>query len=243
MNHRERLYRHYLTTQVRADVASLRAGLARRGPFLKRVIERWVPPDRTQRILDIGCGYGAILHFLREAGYTNLIGIDASAEQVAAAHELGLDVVQQGSLLGFLRQTRDASCDVVIAFDVLEHFTKPELLELTDEIQRVLRGGGRLIVHVPNAEGIFPGRILFGDLTHEMAFTRQSLQQLFSVCGFARVTVAEDAPVPHGLLSSVRLALWTVLRSLFRLIHAAETGDTGRDLILTECLLAVAERD
>jgi SAM-dependent methyltransferase len=243
MNLRERLYAHYLSTQVRADTAALREALATRRPYLERLVARWIPPDRDQRILEIGCGWGAFLAVLREAGYRDLGGVDASPEQVAAAHALGLDFVREGALLDRLRATPDGSCDVVIAFDVLEHFTRAEALDLGDEIHRVLRAGGRLLLHVPNAEGIFPGRVLYGDLTHETAYTRQSLQQLLSVCGFARISFAEDVPVVHGAKSALRFVLWKLFRTFFRLIHAAETGELGRDLVLSQNLVAVAERD
>jgi len=46
--------------------------------------------------------------------------------------------------------------------------------------------------------------------------------------------------VPHGLKSAVRWALWRCIRGLLRLYLAAETGDTGRDAIFSENLLAVA---
>jgi len=54
--------------------------------------------DRSARILDLGCGHGAFIYFLREAGYTDVVGVDKSPEQVAEAKRLGIDGVHEADL-------------------------------------------------------------------------------------------------------------------------------------------------
>ncbi|MCX7704381.1 MAG: class I SAM-dependent methyltransferase [Planctomycetota bacterium] len=49
-----------------------------------------LPKDKNAKILELGCGYGAFLLFLKQQGYTNLIGVDISPQQVETAHKLGL---------------------------------------------------------------------------------------------------------------------------------------------------------
>jgi predicted SAM-dependent methyltransferase len=71
-----------------------------------------------------------------------------------------------------------ASVDAIIAFDVQEHFTRDEAIQLLDEVFRVLNADGRFIAHSPNAETPLFGRTRYGDLTHEMAYTRTPLTQL-----------------------------------------------------------------
>ncbi len=44
-------------------------------------------PNRRARILDIGCGTGLTARGLAEAGYTNLHGLDLSAEMIALARQ------------------------------------------------------------------------------------------------------------------------------------------------------------
>ena len=51
------------------------------------------------------------------------------------------------------------SQDMVITFDVIEYFTKNELIPFTDEVYRVLRKGGKWIIHTPNGESMFAGRM------------------------------------------------------------------------------------
>ena len=96
------------------------------------------------------------------------------------------------------------------------------------------------IIHVPNGESPFGGRSRFGDFTHEQAFTRGSLTQLLLASGFATVACYEDAPAAHGAKSRLRALLWRLIRLALRLYLAVETGDTGRNAIFSQNLLAVA---
>ena len=196
--------------------------------------------DRSARILDLGCGHGAFIYFLREAGYTNVVGVDKSPEQVAEAKRLGIAGVQEADLWEILQQSPDASYDVVITFDVIEHFSKDELLPLVDGVQRILRSGGRWVIHTPNGESPFAGRMRYWDLTHEMAFTRMSISQLLQSSGFVKVVCREDKPIPHGLKSAVRWILWKMIRSGLRFYIAAETGAAESECIFSQNFLVVA---
>jgi SAM-dependent methyltransferase len=135
----------------------------------------------------------------------------------------------------------DGSYEVAIAFDILEHFTKPELLKLVDELHRVLTPGGRLILHAPNGEGIFSGATLNGDLTHELAFTTTSLHQLAGACSFRVTAVNEDVPIVHGPRSLARHLIWRAGSLFFRLLAVAETGTGFRDRPLSQNLLAILD--
>ena len=236
---RDRLYGRYRSYQQAAASEDERR---HRAPYLRRVIKQHFPSNRNARILDIGCGDGALLHFLREAGYGNVEGIDNSPEQLASAAQLGLQDVKSGDVLNHMRDAKSEAYDIVVAFDVIEHLTKPELLHLADQIYRTLSPGGLWLVHVPNAEGIFGTRIRYADLTHEQAFTRESINQLMRAVGFRTVDCFEDQPAIHGFKSMLRLAAWKVLRLAFRIVVMAETGDSGRKAIFSQNLLAVAQK-
>ena len=84
------------------------------------------------------------------------------------------------------------------------------------------------------------GAVLYGDLTHELAFTRNSLSQLLLASGFEQVGCFEPEVVVHGARSGVRAILWKLIRAALRVYTAAETGEAGRDAVLTRNLLAVA---
>ncbi|MEW6270101.1 MAG: methyltransferase domain-containing protein [Thermodesulfobacteriota bacterium] len=100
------------------------------------------------RLLDLGCAYGFLVVEALEAGFRAL-GVDASRFALAqaarhAAPAAGRLVAAHAERLPLA----DASCDVVTAFDVLEHVPRPELL--IAEAARVLRPGGLFVAATPD---------------------------------------------------------------------------------------------
>lgn len=237
---RARLLARYVSTH--ASVAGARDGLARRRPYLERLVRDHFPPARDADILDLGCGHGALVWAARNLGYMRVRGVDASPEQVAAAQALGIPGIEPGDLRPTLDGLAPASQDAIILFDLFHYFAKDEQMAIADAVHRALRPGGRFILHLPNAEAIFAGRMRYWDVLAEDAFTRASIAQLLRACDFARVDCYEDRPVAHGLRSAARAALWPVLRGVMRLALAVETGESGREAIFSQCLLAVAHK-
>lgn len=237
---RARIYGHYVHANGESLARATVDAFVPRAATLRRMIREHFPADHTSSILDLGCGHGAFVYFLRQAGYRNVVGVDISPEQVAEAFRLDIEGIREGDLLETLRSLPDHTQDVVIAFDVIEHFTKDELLPFVDEVFRVLKPGCRWLIHVPNGESPFVGTIRYGDMTHEQAFTRVSLSQLLLSSGFLRVECSESGPIPTGLKSTVRWLLWRGIRLLLLVWGAAETGDLGRNAIFTRNFLAVA---
>jgi len=238
--YRNRIYLHYVNSRSEALAPTSLNGLQPRIPYLKRLIRDHFPADHNAAIVDLGCGHGALMHVARQAGYCNIFGIDRSSEQVASARSLGIDGVREGDLTEAISTMPAESSDVVITFDVIEHFRKDELIDFVDQVYRVLRSGGSWIIHIPNAESPFGARIRYSDFTHEGAFTRVSIRQLLLSSRFVRVDCYEDTPVPHGIKSSIRWVLWKVIRGLLRLWLAIECGESGRDAIFSQNLLSVA---
>jgi cyclopropane fatty-acyl-phospholipid synthase-like methyltransferase len=213
-----------------------------RAPYIRHLIREHFPPNREAKILDLGCGSGTLLHFLLQAGYRELSGVDVSSDQVAAARELSIEGVREGDIGEILYRIDNESLDVVVTFDVIEHMTKPELLEFADEVYRILRKAGRWIIHAPNAASPFGSRVRYADWTHEQAFTKESLEQLLKAVGFEEVHCYEDHPIVHGMKSAIRWLIWKVVRGVLRVYWMAETGDIGQDCIFSQNLLAVATK-
>lgn len=237
---RDRAYGAYLTSgQARVSNDS-RSPFASRQSYIEALIHRYIPGDRESTILDIGCGHGAFLYFLRKKGYTRARGVDVSAEQVALAKSLGIEDVAHADNLQYLAKTESGTVDFVLMFDVIEHLNRDELFETLDEVYRVLRAGGRCLIHLPNGEGLFGMAVRYGDLTHEHCLTRTSATQLLLTIGFSRVEAHEEKPVVHGVTSLIRRIIWELGTAWPRLLMAAETGDTGA--ILSRNLLIVAEK-
>jgi SAM-dependent methyltransferase len=241
-DYRSRAYARYRGAKAVDGAASGDALSAGGRAFLDRVVRRHFPASRAAAIIDLGCGAGHLIRAAREAGYTNVSGVDASPEQVAEAARLGIAGVHQGDLHDHLASLEEGSIDAILAFDVLEHLTKEESFAFADAVHRALAPGGRWIIHTVNGESPFFGRVRYGDVTHEQAFTRDSLGQLLRLAGFGRVNCYEDRPIPHGMASLARLAVWSSLRLLLVLYLVAESGPAARRAILSQNLLCVATK-
>lgn len=239
--YRARIYDRYVEAASSPVAPDTLGGLETRRASLMRLIRRHFPPQRDAAILELGCGHGALLYFAQQAGYTNIRGVDRSPAQVEAAKRLGIRDVKPGDMLPTLYAIAAASLDAVITYDVIEHLTKDELIDVTDEIVRVLKPGGRWIIHAPNGLSPFMGVMTYGDLTHEQAFTPESLTQLFLSSGFRAATFHEDPPAAYGLASTVRALLWRPIRCLYRLLLLVETGIADYR-VFTINLIAVATK-
>lgn len=243
MTSKQALYDNYVASgQAGVDPAaahsSAQAKLAKGNPYLERLIKNHFPSDQQIRILDLGCGHGALLMLLKKHGYHNLAGVDTSPAQVALAHELGISEIQQGDALEFLDE--QAPADVICCFDLLEHLTRDECSTLVASIAGKLTPGGTLLLHVPNGEGLFGQRIRYGDLTHETCFTPHSIRQLLTPLGFTQIRCLEDKPLPHGLVSTLRRVIWELGTLWSRFLLAAETGSTR--FVLSQNMLVVAKK-
>ena len=101
--------------------------------------------DKSAKILDIGCGGGPLLLYLKAAGFTNVYGLDFSEEAVAKCVERGLSNVYV--MDGHSPKFEPESFDIIIASDSLEHL-KNEMQALHNW-HSILKSTGSLIIFVP----------------------------------------------------------------------------------------------
>lgn len=193
-------------------------------------LKGWLPADRSLSWLDLGCGQGQLMSLALRNGFRAVCGVDLSAEMLLACQELHLDVRREDAT-EIVHQLPSEAYGVVSAFDFLEHLPRNDALALLRETRRLLRPAGVMFIKVPNGASPVVGDMFFSDLTHESLFTPSSIAQLASLAGFSRCDVREVGPVPHGVRSVVRYALWSGVRRWYRLLNAIETGSPGADVV------------
>jgi SAM-dependent methyltransferase len=135
------------------------------------------------RVLDVGCGRGVILGALADRGF-EVHGVEISAEAARGADPRAeIRIARKLSDAGYA----DETFDEVIIWHVLEHLDDPR--GAIEEIHRILRPGGRLIVAVPNFGSLqarWSGSAWFHlDLPrHLYHFPLPALKRLLARCGF-----------------------------------------------------------
>jgi len=203
-----------------------------------RQLEPWLPKDRGARILDAGCGHGNVLHMLMANGYRNVEGCDFSAEQLVLARRI-TEAVHEADVIDFLSE-REEVYDTIIAFDLVEHFEKPDVLRFLQAARGSLMPGGTLILQTPNAASPFGCGHRYHDFTHEVAFDPAALAHVLRLSGLRDIEFEETGPVVHGARSAARWIVWQGIRGVLQVWNLAETG--RREPILTRVFRARARR-
>ncbi|MEX2116473.1 MAG: class I SAM-dependent methyltransferase [Bacteroidota bacterium] len=236
---RSQLYRkyvsHFKTEELHRDARWLQAYWSwcdhKYLPFLTTV-----PAD--QPVLELGCGPGYILEFLRNRTYTRVEGIDISEEQIALARQRGNNA-SVADAFKFLRSKKGRYA-AILAIDFVEHFTKSELLVLFPLIFKALSPGGVLLLQTPNGQGLFPGQVIYGDLTHLTIFAQDSLKHILSLAGFRTIRFAETGPAPDSFEGRLRTVLWKTIRAVIRIIRQIEAKNSSK--LWTESFICAAEK-
>ncbi len=106
------------------------------------------PDGGVERVLEVGCGNGATLAYLKQEGLAKEVhGMELMAS-VAAEAETVVDALYVGNAVALVETLPDACYDVVLCLDVLEHLVDPWLF--VEQLQRVLKPRGCLIASIPN---------------------------------------------------------------------------------------------
>ena len=197
-------------------------------------------PKPGERILDLGCGDGALTAEIVARG-AQVIGVDASAEQIAAARALGLDArVMDGEKL-----TVDSAFDGVLSNAALHWMKHPDAV--IDGVWRALKPGGRFVAEMGGAGNVATVReVLIAGLTRRGIDaaaadpwyfpTPEAYRAKLEARGFA---VASIALIPRPTPIPGDISAWIETFGESFLFAAPEAE---RDGLIAEVAAAVAPR-
>jgi len=139
-------------------------------PTKNKLIKALTLPE--DRLLDVGCGTGALLRFLKEEGYKNLEGLEISKRAVEVLDQHG--ITMHHAKLPDLPLLNE-QYDVVVASQVLEHIIRRQ--KFLRGLKQILKPSGSLIIFVPN-NCLGP----IDEPSHVVKFTRDTLAKELSRC-------------------------------------------------------------
>lgn len=134
-------YRFYTCADFHHDEDTLEAAQTHKAQYLRTLLNL----SGNEKILDLGCGWGAMLKYLQETGHEGeLAGFTLSKEQLAyGQNTLGFDI----SLSNFITEPfKNSPYDRIFSIGALEHVKPAELKTLYQKIYNALSPGG-LSVH------------------------------------------------------------------------------------------------
>lgn len=191
-------------------------------------VRRWLPEDLAQPIAELACGHGSFLHWLKARNFSNVAGVDSSAEQVALAQQVGAGADQDDVNRWLARQPKNHFA-ALVAIDLIEHLPKDDFMELLRGVHAALSPGGSLILRLPNGGSPFVGLNLFNDITHIWTYTPNCLNSLAEMHCFSRTEFADEGSeairdhrwlkVPLAKLSAVVLRALTLAATHEKIQH------------------------
>lgn len=140
----EDLQRSY--DRVAADYAEHFRDEMEHKPFDRKMLD-WLAEKVGESgiICDMGCGPGQVASYLHEHG-AKACGVDLSAAMIERARELNPKIeFQQGDMLA-LTNVADNAYGGIAAFYSIVHVPRPSVVQALQELRRVLRSGGVLLL-------------------------------------------------------------------------------------------------
>lgn len=126
--------------------------------FTKQLsIERFMPPDLSDRVVDVGCGSGVISAFLAERA-ADVVGIDGNEAAIAFARRQF-----QAPNLRFERRFVDEDLkieepvDKVYCLELIEHVYQRQTRKMLGIFHSMLADGGCVFITTPNYSSLWPG--------------------------------------------------------------------------------------
>jgi len=154
-------------------------------------------------VLELGAGYCDWINSVR-AGRRVAVDLwpELPAQVAPGVEPLVLDIASGLSSLG------NATFDVVLASNLLEHFDPDAAARVVADVARLLRPGGRFVVIQPNFR--YAWRRYFDDYTHRSIFTDVSLPALLRSAGFSILDV-KPRFIPYSMQGTrVPVTAWLV---------------------------------
>lgn len=157
----------------------MRLALGQEEEAVAAVSHAAIPYDA--QVLDVGCGNGLLLRYMKHIGYRSLIGVDPFID--GDVHDGQGVLVRKRAL-----EEMDGAYDVIMFHHSFEHLTDPE--NTLRHAARLLKPGGRILIRIPVGGSLLWRRygvdwFHLDAPRHLFLFSPQALQLLAQRCGLA----------------------------------------------------------
>lgn len=152
--------------------------------------------DSSMSVLEIGCGSGNFLRYLRHKGYASFVGIDMDDHLTEALSDLNDAEIYLDDVAKILKtELKNRTFDRIVLFDVLEHIDLPILSDLMKSLHDHISPNGRVLIRVPNIESPWGLKMHFGTFDHVTPLGPGRLQELAKMTGWQCGACFPQAPM------------------------------------------------
>jgi 2-polyprenyl-3-methyl-5-hydroxy-6-metoxy-1,4-benzoquinol methylase len=241
-DYRNILYRNYYTEHSsRVRMEGIKSGFDQQVRYFKKEIIPIISKDKSIRILDLGCGTGSLLASLKSSGYNNILGIDISADQLDVAAKMGVTETVQGDILTHLKENEN-HYDLVTGIDIIEHFSKDELVQLLQLVYASLKPKGKALFRTPNMDSPLSSVYAHADFTHECFLNKSSSIQVMRAVGFENVEVSPGYIfIENPLKELIRKIFWAVHKTCLKILLFS-TGRTWHEVVFEPNMLILVDK-
>lgn len=163
---------------------------------IQKIYESYLPYLKfksDELVLDIGCGSGEFLGFLKKNN-VNAKGIDLNPVEVERARQLGLNA-ECAEAMEFLRHC-DEKFNAISLIEVIEHVPQEQHMELLMLAREKLTHQGILLIETINPLHSAGVNGFYTDPTHTRPVTVDYLTFLIQWCGFKHAELLYSSPYP-----------------------------------------------
>jgi SAM-dependent methyltransferase len=166
-------------------------------PFDREVLNRFAAQVRQGGdVCDLGCGPGQVARYMRDAGAA-IFGIDLSPRMIEQARQLNSDIpFREGDMMAL--DIPDATLAGIVAFYAIVNTPKESLPSVFQEMERVLKPGGLLLLafHIGD-ETLHPNELWGRAVSMDFFLFQPSvILHYLEAAGFAIEEVLEREPYP-----------------------------------------------
>lgn len=140
--------------------------------------------DPSMSVLEIGCGTGIFLRYLKARGFSDVVGLDSDAGLAPVLDDLTDFDIRLTDGRDYLAAMDGPRFDRIALFDVAEHLPEAALVELMHSLRRVLRPGGRVVMRTPNCASPWGLKMQFDTFDHVTPMTSGRMAELARATGF-----------------------------------------------------------
>ena len=172
----------------------------------------FLPSRKDAFIVDVPCGEGNILFYLKQLGYRRVTGYEIDPDRVKLANELQLDAIQANAL-EIVRTLH--SVDTFFCIDFIEHISKDAAISFLLQVGRSLSPQGRLILRTPVTDSPRETLHLHNDFTHKWAVNSEVWHTIATATGFRLIATVDERPVADTLVHACMRGAFEVTKLFY----------------------------